>query len=240
MKEARENKRAKKKKTGEASRISTPAKSQPSMSVEDAITQTANTARVLLFDREGKPTGIDFFLEMLTLQTLIRPAKWFGQTDLSKPDILVFKWAGDMMIYDPGLAEDFFSECSDPYCDRLLCNAAAMILQATGGIADERLRDYACGRLSGDMPPPPVKPARGRSADDNRWRNASIVACLIPPLLQAEFPPTRNEATETESACSIVSQALATIGIKLGEKAIAKIWARYPSLHDILAAQRDI
>jgi hypothetical protein len=239
MKGARENKRTKKKKTGEASRISTPAKSQPSMSVEDAITQTANRARGLLFDREGKPKGIDHYLASLTLHTLIRPAKWFGQTDLAKPDILVFKWCGDMMIYDPGLAEIFFSECSDPYCDRLLCNAAAMILQATGGIADKRLRDYACRRWSGDMPPPPVKPPRGRSADDNRLRNACIVGYLIPPLLVAEFPSTRNEATETESACSIVSQALATIEIELGEKHIAKIWAGNP-LRDILGAQRDI
>ena len=208
------------------------------LSVEDSITQTANTAQALLFDREGKPKGIDHYLAALTLRTLIRPAERFGQTD--KPDILVFRWRGDMMIYDPGLAEILFSECSDPYCDRLLCNAAAMILQATGGIADKRLRDYACRRLSGDMPPPPVKPARGRSADDNRWRNVCIVGYLIPPLLGAEFLPTRNEATATESACSIVSEALATIRIKLGEKAIAKIWARYPSFHDILGAQRDI
>ena len=71
-----------------------------------------------------------------------------------------------------------------------------MILQATGGIADKRLRDYACRRLSGDMPAPPVKPARGRGADDNRWRNICIVGYLIPPLLRAEFPPTRNEATD--------------------------------------------
>ena len=90
------------------------------------------------------------------------------------------------------------------------------------------------------MPPPTVKRKQGRSADNDRWRNVCIVGYLIPPLLRAEFSPTRNEATERESACSIVSQALATIGIKLGEKAIAKIWARYPSLHDILAAQRDI
>ena len=113
--------------------------------------------------------------------------------------------------------------------------AAARILQCTGEIADKRVR-----RLSGDVPPPPVKPARGRSADDNRWRNVCIVAYLIPPLLEAGFPPTRNEATETDSACSIVSQALATIGIKLGEKAIAKIRAGNPSHHDILGAQRDI
>ena len=207
-----------------------------SMSAEEAITQTANEARALLFDRDGKPKGIDHYRAALTLHTVIRPA--IGGTD--KPSDQVFEWRGGLMVYDPGLAEILFSECSDPYCDRLLCNAAATILQATGGIADKRLRDYACRRLSGDMPPPPVKPARGRSADDNQWRNVCIVGYLIPPLLRAEFSPTRNEATESESACSIVSQALAKIGIKLREKTIAKIWARYPSLHDILGAQRDI
>jgi hypothetical protein len=207
-----------------------------SMSAEDAITQTANVARALLFDRGGKPKGSDHYLAASTLHTVIRPA--IGGTD--KPSDQVFEWRGGLMVYNPGLAEILFSECSNPYCDRLLCNAAAMILQATGGIADKRLRDYACRRLSGDMPPPPVKPPRGRSADNNQWRNVCIVGYLIPPLLRAEFPLTRNEATETESACSIVSQALAKIGIKLGEKAIAKIWARYPSLRDILGAQRDI
>src|SRR5262245_26241759 len=160
MKEARENKRAKKKKTGEASRISTPAKSQPSMSVEDAITQTANRARELLFDPAGKPKGIDHYHAELTLHTLIRPVEWFGLTD----KIHVFPdGRGGEMIYDAGIAEILFSECSNPSCDRLLSNAAAIILQSTGGIADKRLRDYACRRLSGDMPPPPVKPARGRS-----------------------------------------------------------------------------
>ena len=91
------------------------------------------------------------------------------------------------MIYDVGLAEILFSECSDPYCDRILCNAAAMILQATGGIADKRLGTYACGRLSGDIHPPPVKRARGRRADDHRWRNVSILGYLIPPLLGPNF-----------------------------------------------------
>jgi len=88
------------------------------LSVEDSITQTANTAQALLFDREGKPKGIDHYLAALTLRTLIRPAERFGQTD--KPDTLGFRWRGDMMIYNPGLAEILFSECSDPCCDRLL------------------------------------------------------------------------------------------------------------------------
>src|SRR5262245_29912441 len=40
------------------------------LSVEDPITQTANTAQALLFDREGKPKGIDHYLAALTLRTL--------------------------------------------------------------------------------------------------------------------------------------------------------------------------
>ena len=197
------------------------------MSDQDAITQTTNAALVLLFDRERKPKGIDHYLAFLTLHTLIRPAKWFGQTDLAKPDILVFKWRGDMMVYDPGLAEIFFSECSDPYCDRILCNAAAVIFRATRTIADQRLWAYACRRLSGDMPPPTVKRKQGPSADDNRWRNVCIVGYLIPPLLRAGFSATRNEATETVSACSIVSQALQEIGIQLGERGIEEIWGKF-------------
>lgn len=80
------------------------------MSVEDAITQTANTARVLLFDREGKPIGIDHYYAALTL-LLIRPVEWFGQTD--NPGLPVFPdGRGGSMIYDADIAEILFSECS--------------------------------------------------------------------------------------------------------------------------------
>jgi hypothetical protein len=102
-----------------------------------------------------------------------------------------------------------------------------VILLATGAIADERLRTYAARRLSGDVKPT-IRRGRGRTADDNRHRDASIVIYLIPPLLQ-QFSATRNLATnrETESACSIVSKALAKIGFKLSEKRVAEIWGKY-------------
>jgi len=203
-----------------------------SMSVEDAITQTANVARALLFDRDGKSKGIDHYLASLTLHTLIRPTEWFGQPD--HPGIQVFEWGGASHVYDPGLAEILFSESSDPYCDRILRNAAAVILLATGGIADKRLRNYAARRLSGDIPAPAVKPARGRSADDNRWRNVCIVGYLIPPLLRKGFHSTRNEATkyadkDAQSACSIVSRALNSVGIELSEKGVEAVWGARPS-----------
>jgi hypothetical protein len=203
------------------------------LSVGDSITQTANRARALLLDPEGKPKGIDHYLASLTLHLLIRPAKWFGGTD--KPDVQVFEWGGTPYVYDPGVAAILLDD-PDEYADRLLCNAAAVILRATRTIADDRLWDYACRRLSGDIPAPAVKRKRGdrwRTTDDNRWRDTCIAGCLIPPLLRAGFPATRNDATETASACSIVSQTLATIGIQLDEKTIARIWARWASPPDI-------
>src|SRR5262245_20626362 len=197
-----------------------------SMAVDDAITQTANRARALLFDREGKPKGIEHYLATLTLHTLIRPAKWFGD-DPTKPGIWVFRWQGDLMVYDAGLAEIFLDECSDRYCDGILRNAAAVILKSTGGIADPKLRDYASRRLSGDLPAPTVKRRRGGNADKNRWRNTCLVGWLIPPLLAAGFAATRNDASEPEAACSIVSKALKRAGIHLSEKTIANIWGSY-------------
>ena len=208
------------------------------MSVEDAIAQTANRARALLFDREGKPKGVDHYLAVLTLYSLIRPTKWFGQPD--HPGIQVFTWRGDLMVYDPGLAEIFLSECSDPACDRILCNAAAVILEATRTIADDRLWHYACRRLRGDIPAPLVKPKRGRSADDNRWRNSCIVGYLVPPLLQAGFPAMRNDANiYATSACGIVSQALQKIGIELAEKTIANIWSQLATGYELKAERSD-
>ena len=62
------------------------------LSVGDSITQTANRARALLLDPEGKPKGIDHYLASLTLHLLIRPAKWFGGTDT--PGVYVFRERG--------------------------------------------------------------------------------------------------------------------------------------------------
>ena len=69
------------------------------LSVEDSITQTTNTAQALLFDREGKPKGIDHYLAALTLHTLSDQPS--GSDKQIKPDIHVFKWRGDIWFMIP-------------------------------------------------------------------------------------------------------------------------------------------
>jgi hypothetical protein len=194
-----------------------------SMSDEDAIAQTENKARQLLFNREGQPHGYrKYVVSLLLWDTVLRSASAVGERGI------YFKWRGSLVVYDPAEAEIAIQHArgGDPTSDELLCNAAAMMLDATGGIADKPLRDYICGRLMLGAPQP--TPKKGRSAEKNRWRDVCIQGWLIPPLLP-EFPATRNEATKTESACSIVSKALKNIGIKLSEKGVANVWNARPS-----------
>ena len=200
----------------------------PRMSDEDAIAQTENRARALLLDREGQPHKHKNYVASLMWHTVLRSAS-VGKTDAAKEGTYSFRWKGDLVIYDPREAEIaiWHARGGDPTSDELLCYAAAVMLKETGGIADQALRDYICGRLM--LGPPRPTPRKGRSAKENRWRDVCIQGWLIPPLLP-EFPATRNDATtETESACSIVSEALKNIGIELSEKGVANVWNARPS-----------
>jgi hypothetical protein len=201
----------------------------PSMSVEDAIAQTKNKARRFLLDRSGQPHKHRKYVVSLMWHTVLQSASVFGETDAAKEGIYAFRWKGGLVIYDPGEAEIFLRQAlnGDTTSDELLCNAAGVMLDATSGIADPALRDYAAARLAGALRPTSKK-GQGRSAKENRWRDVCIQGWLIPPLLP-EFPATRNEATETESACSIVSQALRNIGIELSEKGVETVWNARPS-----------
>ena len=132
-----------------------------------------------------------------------------------------------MIFYDGGLGELIMADAhADTFCDRVLCNAAAAMLEATGGITDNRLRAYVCGRLSGWLVTN-SKRKRGRTRD-NWGRDAVIVGRLVLPLLD-QFKATRNDATEAESACSIAKAALERIGIHISEKRIEEIWGKYRS-----------
>jgi hypothetical protein len=191
-----------------------------SMSVEDAIAQTENKARALLLDRDGQPNKRKDVAKLMW-RTVLRPVSAVGEAGV------FFRWQDGLVVYDPGEAEIYIwhARGGDPTSHEVLCYAAFVMLKATGGIADGVLRDYVCGWLMLGAP----RRRKGRSAKENKWRDACIQGWLIPPLLP-EFPATRNDATETPSACSIVSEALNRIGIELSEKRVANVWgARHHS-----------
>jgi hypothetical protein len=184
--------------------------------ISDVITETAARAEQLLFDKRGGLHRDEQYLRSLAFHTLMRPAGSFGQTDLTGEGRYTVIWQG--------------TQDGDQACDQVLCHAGAIMLHATGGIADNHLRAYVCNRLAGATPPI-TKKKRGRSAADNRWRDMCISGWLIPPLMQRGFPATRNEATrDSESACSIVSQALKKSALHSAKKA----WRRFGgNLHTI-------
>jgi hypothetical protein len=131
--------------------------------VEDAIAKTAATAKDLLFDKDGKPKGHDHFLALLTLSTILRPATVAEQVQPGRGQTLI-DWHGQAYVYDSGLALVWLEDAlkGDLEADRVLCNAAAVLLTMTGAVSDLRLRKYAAERLSGDRRIP--KKRRGGEA----------------------------------------------------------------------------
>jgi hypothetical protein len=188
-------------------------------SEEDApIAETATKAKQLLFDKDGSPKGNRHFMALLAMHLLCKPVQQFG----SGPADYNFCWCDAWFGYDPKAGEILIqgARSGDYTSDGMLCCAAAMILDATGEIANTKLRSYAVGRLSGDISPP-----KENRKYKNAYRDAVIAGWLIRPLVLEGFSPTRNEATEGESACSIVSQALKGIRVDLSERRLAEIWA---------------
>lgn len=189
-----------------------------------AIVETANKVRELLFDPEGKPHGHKKYAARLMWSTVLRPVNAVGETGFH------FVWRDGLVVYDPDEAAIAirYARGGDPTSHEVLRNVVAIMLKATDGIADPALRDYHCGWLLLGAPPPRRGPKK------NSWRDWCIQGWLIPPLLQKGFHATRNEATkhadkDAQSACSLVSKALNSIGIKLSEKGVEAVWGARPS-----------
>ena len=200
-----------------------------SADVEAAIKETIERARPLLFDAKGKRRPEGYFIALYTLQTVLRPAT-IAETFDPKLGQDLFDWGGTTYLYDAGLGEMCLADArSEPFFDQVLCNAAAAMLEATGGIPDPQLRAYVRGRLTGGISPV-GKRGRGRSGKDTWGRDAVIVGRLIPPLLD-RFSPTRNKATRSkdgaESACSIVKKALSKVRHNMTEKRVEDIWGKH-------------
>ncbi len=198
------------------------ARKKPSVQdVEFAIADTAVRAESML-DEKGNLRGEDDYLRLLTIDTVFRSVKPSDRTN-PRPGLSFISWHDKLMVYDANAAAAFMAvaKSGDYMCDRVICNAAALVLSATKTISDNSLRMYAFDALSRTAPP--KRDARGTS---NVFRDHVIWRWLMLPLVKAGFNPTRNDASESESASSIVSTALKRVGLDLSERRIAEIWSR--------------
>lgn len=111
------------------------------MSDEIAIEETVARARELLFDEDGKPKGPKHFAMRFTLATVLRPASGTDSVHLQAGQSLI-DVRSTVYVYDAGVAELLLHDArnGDPFSDQVLRNAAALILDATGGLSDGRLR----------------------------------------------------------------------------------------------------
>src|SRR5262249_36581712 len=103
------------------------------MNADQAIAETTARAKQLLFDKNGELKGLDYFLAAFTLTTVLRRA---SASECVKPGLgqSLINWDGTLFVYDAGIAEIFFHDArdGDHHADRVLCNAAALILGKTG------------------------------------------------------------------------------------------------------------
>lgn len=58
------------------------------------------------------------------------------------------------------------------------------------------------------------------------WLRDSYIAEAVHLAMQAGLKATKNEATEGESACSIVATELGGVGVNMTEDAVQKIWVK--------------
>jgi hypothetical protein len=113
-------------------------------------------------------------------------------------------------------AKDGWQEAHDALCRR------AQELTDQGEALPLDLQQYVVAAAKGFH-----SPAKGPGASP--YRNFGRDLCIkvaIHHLLELGFTATRNEATEDESACSIVATAMRQIGIEMSEAAVAKVWEK--------------
>jgi hypothetical protein len=119
----------------------------------------------------------------------------------------------------------------DADADTALCQLAAAFID--GGLpVPPNLRSYISDRLRSSGEGTCARSnRRGPKMHTNFRRNYAIV-CAVAELVSRGFDVTRNEATEGESACSIVTSALKRLHtpISLSESAVAKIYASHVTL----------
>lgn len=126
-------------------------------------------------------------------------------------------------VYDDDKGERLIAKAvsGDQVAHNVLGRIAARFIES-GCVMPMRLRAYIAETLFLQFKKAP-QPRRGQDPYANHLRDIDI-ARAVREVVKLGFNPTRNRATETESACSIVAQALANLGIHRSVPAIEKIW----------------
>src|SRR5258708_30777426 len=111
-----------------------------------------------------------------------------------------------------------------PFDTRLRYEALDLIKRLPAEVMPPHLRDYICGVLSKE---------KGLRRTYAAGRDGDIAYAVWDATMRG-FPRTRNEATRRKEAlgepagqhaCSIVTKALARVGVHMSERSIEDIWA---------------
>jgi hypothetical protein len=111
-----------------------------------------------------------------------------------------------------------------PFDNQLRYEALDLIKRLPDEVMPPHLRDYICGVLSKE---------KGLRRTYAAGRDGHIAYAVWDATCRG-FSPTRNEATRrkealgepaAQSACSIVTKALARVGVHMSERSIEDIWA---------------
>jgi hypothetical protein len=89
------------------------------------------------------------------------------------------------------------------------------------------LKKYIAQRNESRVQPAPKPKTPGPKRGNRFHRDGAIVRAISFINREYKFPPYRNrEQVTRESACSIVSKALAALGYAMNEAAVEKIWEK--------------
>jgi hypothetical protein len=103
-------------------------------------------------------------------------------------------------------------------------------LNARGRLAPDPLQEYVADKAAGKIPLQEyfADKAGGkigkRSGQPRKWDRNYFIALAVREVIGAGYEPSRNPASDHESACSIVAREATVIGLALAEKTIADIW----------------
>jgi hypothetical protein len=167
---------------------------------ESAIDDAKNAARHILESEEARSLAMDrALLRLGTLRALI-------DSDTSRASRIVE-----------------LARSGDKRTDAVLREIACGFI-AKRCVMPPILGDYLVHRLSDDFPTRPGQ--RGRKRDTNLYRDLAIVRAVAEVVARGFHATRNNDGSEHKCACSIVSDCLDSLGVKISYDGVAKVWRR--------------